>query len=152
MTRVLVPPLRTPPARPVGGAVLGLAGETMGTTWSVKLVAPATADAAGLTAMVQHQLDKVVEQMSPWEPQSDLSRFNRAPVGTEVALPADFAAVLRAGLAVAEQTDGAFDPTLGALTDLWGFGPAPFAGAPPSDTAAARAAAGWRRVTFDGDR
>jgi thiamine biosynthesis lipoprotein len=153
MTRVLVPQLTEPPARPIGGAVLALGGETMGTTWSVKLVAPPTAKAEALTAMAQRELDAVVREMSPWEPLSDLSRYNRAAAGTWTALPPAFAQVLRCALEIAEQTDGAFDPTLGGLVDLWGFGPRPFSGAPPEgqDVAKARETVGWRRVTLDGD-
>jgi thiamine biosynthesis lipoprotein len=153
MTRVLVPQLAVPPARPIGGAVLALGGRTMGTTWSVRLIAPPTTDAQALTAMAQRVLDEVVRQMSPWDPLSDLSRFNRAAASGWTALPPAFALVLRAALEIAERTDGAFDPTLGALVDLWGFGPRPFSGAPPraQDIADAREAAGWRRVTLDGD-
>ena len=154
MTRVLVPQLTQPPARPIGGAVLALAGQTMGTTWSVKLVAPPTASAEALTAMVQRELDAVVAQMSPWEAGSDLSRYNRALAGTWTALPAAFAQVLACALDVAERTAGAFDPTLGALVDLWGFGPRPFTGGPPAAAAvaAARDTTGWRRLALDGDR
>lgn len=153
MTRVLVPLLAQPPARPIGGAVLALDGQTMGTTWSVRLVAPPTANADALTAMAQRELDAVVAQMSPWEPLSDLSRYNRAAAGTWTALPPAFAQVLRCALEIAEATDGAFDPTLGALVDLWGFGPRPFSGAPPlADALAnARGTAGWRRLVLDGD-
>ena len=153
MTRVLVPQLAEPPARPIGGAVLALAGATMGTTWSVRLVAPPTADARALTAMAQRALDAVVREMSPWEPLSDLSRYNRAAAGSWTPLPPAFAQVLRCALQVAEATGGAFDPTLGALVDLWGFGPRPFSGAPPDadDIAGAREAAGWRHVALDGD-
>lgn len=153
MTRVLVPLLAEPPARPVGGAVLALDGQTMGTTWSVRLVAPPTANAAALIAMAQRALDGVVRQMSPWEPLSDLSRYNRAAAGTWTTLPPAFAQVLRRALEIAEQTHGAFDPSLGALVDLWGFGPRPFSGAPPQadDVAKAGDAAGWRRLVLDGD-
>jgi thiamine biosynthesis lipoprotein len=153
MTRVLVPLLAEPPARPVGGAVLALDGQTMGTTWSVKLVAPSTANADALTAMAQRALDAVVAQMSPWEPLSDLSRYNRAAAGTWTVLPPAFAQVLRRALEIAEATNGAFDPTLGALVDLWGFGARPFSGAPPEvdDIAKARDTAGWRRLVLDGD-
>jgi thiamine biosynthesis lipoprotein len=153
MTRVLVPQLAQPPARPIGGAVLALAGQTMGTTWSVKLVAPPTADPDALTAMAQAALDGVVREMSPWEPHSDLSRYNRAAAGSWTALPPAFAQVLRCAVEIAQQTDGAFDPTLGALVDLWGFGPRPFSGAPPQavDIARTREIIGWRHVVLDGD-
>ncbi|MBO9707891.1 MAG: FAD:protein FMN transferase [Caulobacter sp.] len=153
MNRVLVPTFSEPPVRPVGGAVLALGGETMGTTWSVKLVAPPTANAQALTAMAQHELDLVVREMSPWEPLSDLSRFNRAAPGSWSALPPAFAKVLRRAVEIAAETNGAFDPTLGALVDLWGFGPRPFSGAPPERDAVERLRqdAGWRRVTLDGD-
>lgn len=153
MPRVLVPAITSPPARPVGGVVRAFGGATMGTTWSVKAVLPATTDLPALEAMVQRALDAVVAEMSPWEPLSDLSRYNRAALGSWTPLPTATATVLRRALAVAEASDGAFDPTLGALTDLWGFGPRPFSGGPPlaSDIAALREAGDWKRLTLDGD-
>ena len=153
MPRVLVPALTTPPARPIGGSVRAFGGATMGTTWSVKAVLPATTDLAALEAMVQRALDAVVAEMSPWEPLSDLSRYNRAAPGSWTTLPAATATVLRRAIEVAEQTNGAFDPTLGALTDLWGFGPRPFSGGPPlaADIGPLRDAGGWKRLTLDGD-
>jgi thiamine biosynthesis lipoprotein len=153
MTRVLVPLLSEPPARPLGGVVHALAGDTMGTTWSVKLTAQPAADLPALTAMVQRALDAVVSEMSPWEPLSNLSRYNRAEAGSWTKLPEDTATVLRRAIEIAAATDGAFDPTLGALTDLWGFGPRPFSGQPPQREAveAARDHGGWKRLTLDGD-
>ncbi len=153
MPRVLVPALTTPPARPVGGGVRAFGGATMGTTWSVKAVLPATTDLPALEAMVQRALDAVVREMSPWEPLSDLSRYNRSPAGSWTALPAATATVMRRAIEIAEQTNGAFDPALGALVDLWGFGPDPFSGCPPDADAIAalRAASGWKRLALDGD-
>ena len=42
--------------------------------------------------------DRVVAQMSDWEPDSDLSRFNAAPAGSWVAIPPEFATVVSAGV------------------------------------------------------
>lgn len=153
MPRVLVPAITTPPARPIGGTVRAFGGATMGTTWSVKAVLPATTDLAALEAMVQRALDGVVAEMSPWEPLSDLSRYNRAAAGSWTTLPPATATVLRRAIEIAEASHGAFDPTLGALTDLWGFGPRPFSGGPPlaADIARLRDAGGWKRLTLDGD-
>jgi thiamine biosynthesis lipoprotein len=95
-------------------------------------------------------LDEVVTQMSTWEPDSDLGRFNRAEPGTWQPLPAGFLEVLACAREVAERSDGAFDPTAGPLVDAWGFGPAACDGVPPDDgLAQARARCGWRRLDLD---
>jgi thiamine biosynthesis lipoprotein len=119
----------------------------------VKAVLPSTTDLPALQAMIQRALDAVVREMSPWESLSDLCRYNRAGVGTWRPLPPAFATVLRRAIEIAEQSNGAFDPTLGALTDLWGFGPRAFSGAPPdaADIAPLKEAGGWKRLTLDGD-
>ncbi|WP_447753991.1 FAD:protein FMN transferase [Sphingopyxis fribergensis] len=90
----------------------------MGTSWSLQAVSPPAATAHG----VQAALDIVVEQMSQWETESDLSRFNRAEPGLWHAVPGELAHVVEAALAIARASDGAFDAGLGRLTDAWGFG------------------------------
>lgn len=92
----------------------------MGTSWSAHIVDPA----AGCTAAIEAVLARIIAQMSNWEPDSVISRFNRAPLGTWMSLPADMLTVLRAGLEMARLSDGAFDPAIGHPVDQWGFGPA----------------------------
>ncbi|KRB02494.1 FAD:protein FMN transferase [Lysobacter sp. Root690] len=127
-----------------------LRGVTMGTRWSVKLIAAASALAA-LERGIQARLNEVVAQMSTWETDSHISRYNRAPAGSVHALPVEFAEVMDAALALAADTDGAYDPSLGALVDLWGFGPAgPSAHAPDAASLAhAREHVGWRRLRWN---
>lgn len=72
--------------------------------------------------MVQAAFDRVIAQMSQWEPASDLSRFNRAPAGDWHGIPPEFAQVVTAALEIAGASDGAFDPALGEMTENWGFG------------------------------
>lgn len=90
----------------------------MGTSWSLQAVGAASLAAEG----VQAALDLVVAQMSQWEAGSDLSRFNRAEAGVWCELPEEFGHVVEAARTIAQASDGAFDPCLGALTDRWGFG------------------------------
>jgi thiamine biosynthesis lipoprotein len=149
--RVIVPPpsARLLTAVPQALPLYALGGATMGTRWSVKYagrVAP-----AALEPRIVAELQQVIDATSSWEPGSALSRYNRAPAGTWVELPPTLATVVAAGLEVARATDGAFDPTLGALVDLWGFGAAPSTQRPPSIEllTSARASAGWRRLAFD---
>ncbi len=99
-----------------------LGGETMGTTWSVKLAAPSRIDLHALHHGIQQQLDAVVRQMSTWEPGSDISRYNRAAANTRHVVPAAFFRVLSCAVEIAKDSAGAFDPTVGTLVGLWGFG------------------------------
>lgn len=131
-----------------------LAGRTMGTTWSLRFDNPSMQPHDAVRAAVTGALDRVIAQMSTWEPTSDISRFNAAEAGSRHALPAAFAEVLACALHWAEASDGAIDPTVGPLVALWGFGAQAEAAPdhrPPSPTAldAARARTGWERLEFD---
>ena len=135
---------------PAAHAVHALAGRSMGTQWSVKLVA----DAAALPELqrgIQARLDEVVAQMSTWEADSDLSRYNRAEAGTVQALPDGFHAVLDAALKLAADSGGAYAPPVGPRDNRWGFGPDGAREAAPSEAeiALAQARVGWQRVGFD---
>ena len=132
-------------------AVHALYGETMGTRWRVDLCAPPRAALNALHARVQSRLDGIVAQMSTWEPDSGISRFNRAEAGSWQTLPADFFDVLSCALAIARDSGGAFDPTVGPLVSAWGFGAlAHTQGVPEADELAkARARTGWRRIALD---
>lgn len=96
----------------------------MGTSWSARIVdAP-----PGCEPAIKTVLDRVIAQMSNWEADSDISRFNTAPVGQWTALPSEMVMVLEAGLTMARLSDGAFDPAVGRLVERWGFGPSGLTG------------------------
>lgn len=132
------------------GVLQTLGGTTMGTSWTVKFAGAHGLD-AGLRPLIQQGLDRVVAQMSPWERQSDLNRFNDGPCGSWQLLPPDFRTVIACALRIAAETDGACDPTLGALVDLWGFGPIARHNALPSHETIETAlnASGWRNLICD---
>ncbi len=125
-----------------------LGGQSMGTTWSVRLALRPGADLHAFHAGIQRQLDLVVAQMSTWEADSDISRFRDASAGSWQLLPGEFSRVLDAALEVAGASDGAFDPTVGPLVELWGFGAGGHPRQVPHDAAlaAARARCGWQRI------
>ena len=148
--RVLVPAAiaSTPPT--LGARVHEFAGDTMGTTWRVRLVGASTLRREPVGQAIQAALDAVVAQMSTWDAASDLARFNRAAPGTWTPLPEHFHAVLACAREVAERSDSAFDPTVGALVDAWGFGPVARRGMPAAAPLAdAHRRAGWRRLAID---
>ncbi len=158
MRHTLVPLIDVPPAAPALGTVVqSLQGQTMGTTWSVRLVTRANRPLDDVRAAIQQQLDLVIAQMSTWEADSDLSIYNRAAPGTWHALPDAFYTVLDCALQVARASDGAYDPSAGLLVNLWGFGPERRYDqpgfAPPTDAELehARALCGWQRIELDRD-
>ncbi len=112
----------------------------MGTSWSARIVDGSDR----CVAAVETVLIRVIAQMSNWEADSDICRFNRTPLGQWMTLPADMLTVLRGGLEIARISDGAFDPAIGRAVDHWGFG--------PLSGPASHAPDPWRAIEVDGDR
>jgi len=123
MRRVILPHHISDDSAPAGGVLRDFAGRSMGTSWSVRLVAAPTVTVSHLQQGLQQQLDSVVAEMSHWESDSNLGRFNRAPAGSWHDLPPAFFDVLSFALDVARASGGACDPCAGTLVNLWGFGP-----------------------------
>ena len=133
---------------PTSASLHTLHGETMGTSWCVKLVASPRADLHAMHAEIQARLDYVVAQMSTWEADSDISRFNGSVANTWQRLPPEFFAVLSCAMETARESDGAYDPTIGPLVEAWGFGPTRSGYRIPDEgeLGAAQARLGWQRI------
>ena len=126
-----------------------LGGATMGTTWHVTARCPAPV----APAIIEATLERVDAAMSNWREDSEISRFNATPAGTWVTLSPPLATVMRVALQLSAESDGAFDVTVGALADAWGFGPG--TRGEPADAeslAAARAQVSFRRLELVGNR
>ena len=152
--RVLIP-AHLGPVTPVrhwpDAKIVTLGGETMGTTWSAKLVTRGQFSAEMLRQRIADVLARVIAQMSTWVEGSDIDRFNRAPAGSRHILPPEFARVVDCALALSAQTNGAYDPTIGALVDVWGFGPRRRRSTAPGEQeiAEAHSQCGWQRLNYD---
>ena len=97
---------------------LTLAGKTMGTTYNIVYLDDANRD-------FQTSIDSLLvvfnESLSTYFPDSELSQFNLRDT-IDFKLPY-FLPVLKASKTVFEKSGGAFDPTVGPLVNVWGFGP-----------------------------
>ncbi|MGB0133671.1 FAD:protein FMN transferase [Dokdonella sp.] len=131
-------------------SIHSLHGESMGSTWTVRFVGR-SADLGATREAVEQRLALIDQQMSTWKPDSDLSRFNNASAGSWHTLPPELFEVVDAALDLASASGGAYDPTVGPLVDLWGFGPAGNRREPPASEAvdAMRKQVGWERVQRD---
>lgn len=129
---------RAAPQQQAQGALRSFSGPTMGTRYNVTVVAPG-AHVAELQAGVDKRLAEINRLMSTYDPDSELSRFNRHEGTDWFSVSEETAAVVRFALGVAEDSGGAFDPTVGPAVNLWGFGPDKRPTRPPSDEEVAAA-------------
>lgn len=107
-----------------GPQTLRIGGETMGTTYSVTVVADEdTIDTDTLTATISATLDDVNAAMSNWDPGSEISRFNAAATTDPVPVSDDLHTLMGVAMEVHALSGGRFDVTVAPLIDLWGFGP-----------------------------
>lgn len=136
-----------------GGAapeVVRITGPTMGTSFAVTIVTEReAAKVKGLDARIAGRLAELNQRFSTYDPGSELSRFNDLSPGATLEVTAETARVTQYALGLAEETGGAFDPTVGPLVNLWGFGPAEQQSRLPPDDAIAAAAerVGYSNVT-----
>ena len=99
-------------------------GPTMGTWYNVKIQGmPGTLSGDAVKQAIQAELDDVNEKMSTYRQDSELSLFNRAPIGESFTFSPSTRQVLSIALEIYQASGGAFDVTVGPLVNLWGFGP-----------------------------
>ncbi len=129
-------------------------GESMGTAFSVTLSDPVTASRlSALVQVMESRLENITRQMSTWEPDSEISRFNQSDESGPFPASDGFVFVVRRALELGEETGGAFDPTLNPLLNLWGFGSESEERRVPSDSemAAAKENTGVDKVWIGND-
>ena len=98
-------------------------GNTMGTTYSVKVVDyfQQPFDINSIKGQIDATLQIVNQQMSTYIPDSEISRFNSLISKEWLFVSKDFYDVIVIAQEVSRLTDGAFDITVGPIVDLWGF-------------------------------
>ena len=99
-------------------------GQVMGSTYTVQVVAKQLSAQAWneLQEQVDRQLQELNQELSTWEPDSTLSRFNASTSTEPVAVSAAMAEVTHTALEISRRSGGAFDITFSPMFDLWGFG------------------------------
>ena len=135
-------------ARGDDGSLVEFRGETMGTTYSVKVFDPPDwGEEIGLE--IDLELRRVNDQMSTYLASSEISRFNASDSTDWFAVSEETALVVEAAQEIAEATDGAFDVTVSPLVDAWSFGPGPRTNRVPDEESleALRRIVGYRHLS-----
>lgn len=99
----------------------------MGTTYTVKYLsdeAPVLPPPKQVKQQIDGLLKEVNRQMSTYQKDSEISRFNQMrETGKPLHISPDFAFVTAEAIRLNKITQGALDVTVGPLVNLWGFGP-----------------------------
>ena len=93
-------------------------GESMGTSYSINVLGDERIE----QDRIDRRLVEINDTFSTWQDDSELSQLNRAPVGEWIEVSSELYLMLKQSVEIHQQTDGYFDPGIGRLIDLWGFG------------------------------
>ena len=100
-----------------------VAGRAFGTDWSLKLRRDVHLEDE-LERKLHDELERIEATCSSWRANSELAQFNASETTLPVEPSAELFTLVQRALEWHAATDGAFDPTVGPLLDVWGVGPA----------------------------
>ena len=103
--------------------LIELNGNALGTTWLVKVLPHKTIDREDLKKSIGQRLAHYEKIFSHWRKDSDLSKFNSNKSTEPVEIHSDIHELLKHAQWMYQQTAGTFDPAIGQIVNLWGFGP-----------------------------
>jgi len=110
--------------------LLIILGNTMGTTYTIKIVknnflllGDTSKKVEKLKNGIISLLQSINNKMSTYIPDSEISLFNNLKETSWMDISPETAFVLSNSIRISEMTKGTFDITIGQLTNLWGFGP-----------------------------
>jgi thiamine biosynthesis lipoprotein len=103
--------------------LIELNGNALGTTWAVKVLPPKSIDREDLKKSISQRLAHYEKIFSHWRKDSDLSKFNSNKSTETVEIHPEIHKLLKHAQWMHQQTAGTFDPAIGQIVNLWGFGP-----------------------------
>lgn len=119
--------------------------QKMGTHFEIQIRGASAERARAAIDAAFAEIDRVEARLSEWREDSDISELNRMAGRTAVPVGEDLRAVLERSREISRMTDGAFDVTLAACSDLWSFRE-PVRVAEPAELEACREHVGWRKI------
>ena len=126
-------------------------GQAFGTYYKIKIKSHNENNL--LQKEIKEELDKINNEMSVFEINSEISEINRAPAGQWINLSPQMQTLLKKSYEIYRMSSGAFDPTTGKLVDLWGFGTTGSIQKIPDEEEIKKvlATTGFSKIKFSGD-
>lgn len=103
--------------------MLEIHGRTMGTFYGVKVIGDFPGGQPALQTQVDSLLKHYNDEISTYDQNSSLSKFNQQQTTAPFPVSQDMADIVISALRVGQRTQGVLDVTVGPLVNLWGFGP-----------------------------
>jgi FAD:protein FMN transferase len=122
-------------------------GQTMGTTYHVTYF---DRHNRNFKKSVDSLLVLVNKSINTYDPASEVSVFNKSKRGVAINLPY-LVPSLKVARKVYDASEGAFDPTVMPLVNLWGFGPGKRINADSSQIDSVKSFVGFDKVTLTRD-
>jgi len=121
----------------------------MGTSVRVELWIEDRANGEAAIAAVMERMHQIDEAMSPYKPDSELTRVNRGAADAPIAVSREMYDIVARSIEYSRMSDGAFDITYASAGHLYDYR----LGIRPTEDhlARARAAIGWRNLVLDPD-
>ena len=122
-------------------------GETMATTYHITYF---DKEKRNFKSSVDSLLVLVNKSINNYDPESEVSRFNKSSYSLKLALPY-LLTPLKKSQEVVSGSQGAFDPTVMPLVNAWGFGPAKRARPDSTKIDSLKSLIGFEKIQFNSD-
>ncbi len=100
-----------------------ISGQTMGTTYHIKVVTSNYKKIFNLKEKIDKRLEEINKSMSTYRKDSEISQFNALKIPRQrFKVSLDFAQVIMESKRLYKLTGGAWDGSIYPLVNLWGFG------------------------------
>jgi thiamine biosynthesis lipoprotein len=121
----------------------------MGMLFTITLYATNEVSAQAAANAAFAKVAALNQMMTDYDPESELMRLCRQPVGQPVPVSAEMFEILAESRRVAELSAGAFDPTIGPVVRLWRRARRTETLPSPEQLTHAQESVGWRKFTLD---
>ena len=128
-----------------------MSGETMNTYYRIKIRTDKENNL--LHNAIRDELQRINKEMSVFDSSSEISSINNDDSGEWIDLSPEMSEVLKDARKTYVESNGNFDPTVGKLVDLWGFGTTRSSKRVPSDKKIKEAlkSTGFDKLRFNGN-